>query len=205
MPKLIQNAEFSRKLWNPERNHEDAKYFLQQGVTAYSVAGLNVPEGYRLLISLKSYKKDGSEIKKIRLIYDGGNAPEIVYAVNLAIGDNVINGKHCTQVIVWRTMNEAHEESLFMFVNKMFFHFIDKYVVIISDTEQTEDGRTLWTKRISEAFQRGLDVYFVDLNKLNSDLVPVLNHVETVESFRDIWADHRWGKSEDYKDRLFVI
>lgn len=202
MPRLIPPAEFAKKLETLERNVREAGYFLEQGTVEYPVAEMDLPEGYRLLKARKVYKgKLGEDQIKIRLVH--GN--EIVYAVNLNVLDGVIKGKHCTQVLVWRSDNDDYEDVLTGFARKMFDHFIEEYVVIVSDDEQTESGRRFWKGRISNALRKNRSVCFTDMNELDEDMINVLSPISSEQEFVDKWYDHGWGGDEHYKDRLFVI
>ncbi len=204
---LIQDAAFNRKLIDDGLNQEQAALFLEKGTELYHVPTIDLSkfDNYELLISAVDHKYEGQECKKIRLIHFGENGPEIVYAVNLVLCDHVYKGKHCTQVMVWRKAGKAHRAVLRDLPMLMFEHFIQEYVVIVSDDEQTEQGRGFWVNRVYEAIEDNMHVYFVDLNELSDDLVPVLNPIHTVQEFNDVWNDHGWGKTEEYKDRLFVI
>lgn len=202
MPRLIPPAEFARKLESFERNVSEAEYFLKQGTVEYSVPSITLPTGYSLLQSAKEHTgKCGEEQIKIRLVF----GDEIIYAVNLNILDGVVNGKHCTQVMVWRSVNDDHEDVLTGFARKMFEHFVEEYVVIVSDDEQTTDGRRFWQTRILNALRKGAFVYFTDMNELDDDKINIIHHVASQEEFNDKWYDHGWGEAEEYKDRLFII
>ena len=202
MPQLIPPAAFAKKLETFEQNVSEATYFLEQGTIEYSVPGIALPDGYCLLQSAKDhFGKLGEKQIKIRLVY----GDEIIYAVNLNILDGIINGKHCTQVLVWRSINDEHEQVLLGFARKMFEHFIEEYVVIVSDDEQTSEGRRFWQARISNAFRKAMFVYFTDLNELDDDKINVIHPIETESDFTAKWYDHGWGQGEEYKDRLFII
>jgi hypothetical protein len=202
MPRLIPLAEFAKKLESFERNVSEASYFLEQGTAEYPVASIALPKGYRLLCSSKDHKgKLGENQIKIRLVH----GDEIAYAVNLNVLEGIVNGKHCTQVMVWRSLDDKHEDALTGFARKMFEHFIEKYVVIVSDDEQTVDGRRFWQGRILNAFSKKMFVYFTDMNELDEDKDNIVVQIETAEEFTAKWYDHGWGESEEFKDRLFVI
>jgi hypothetical protein len=202
MPRLISSARFNQKLRKASYNINEGKKFLIEGTASYAVPNLSLPAGYRLLKSIKNhYGKNGEEQIKIRLMC----GEHIVYAVNLNIVSNVINHKSCTQVLVWRTFKREHDHVLAGFANKMFDHFLDRYIVIVSDTEQTQDGRRFWDNRITNMINAAEFVYFTDMNDLDDDLVNNIHQIDSEEEFLNKWMDHGWGEGEEYKDRLFVI
>ena len=204
MPRLISNASFDEKLSDLDRNYTDAEYFLSEGVVDYPLPSEEVilPANYRLVKSAKAHTYNGGELIKIRLIADGS---EIVYAVNLCILDDIVNEKHCTQVMVWRSSRRQHRSVITGFAASMFEHFSETFVIIASDTEQTHAGRQFWKDRISDAIEDGKHVYFLDHAELDDDFVPKLNKVTNFSNFISVWFDHGWGEGEEYKDRLFLI
>lgn len=207
MPKLIPDAEFSKKFSGLERNHDDLNHFLSKGVEDYYVEGISLPEGYRLVKSRQdATHTNGGELIRIRLIYSNEGVQETIYAVNLVLlNDLLVSNRHCTQIMVWRSPYERYEEVLFRFAKKMFLHFIQEYIVIASDSEQTSAGRRFWQVRIIEALSRGENVYFLDCNDLDDNKVAILHRIESEAVFNEVWFDHGWGVDDEYKDRLFLI
>ena len=90
------------------------------------------------------------------------------YYVKIFQGKFKITGKYATQVEVWRSKDRA----VHGVVEKVFFDYILKsHNTILSDSLQTNDGKRLWVNLVSYAFERGLNVYVVDLN--NGRLITV--------------------------------
>lgn len=207
MPSIIKMAEFSQKFASLDLNSDDTKSFLAKGVDDYVVEGIVVPDGFRLVQAKRHVMHDGFPMIRIRLIdmrIEG--TPIVVYAVNLMIRNDIhLDHQHCTQVLVWRTPQPRYKTVLRDFATIMFDHFCENYIVIASDTSQTNDGRRFWEARILEAFDNGRFVYFIDHNELDEDMIPLLTLVESESAFYKTWFDHGWGEGEEYKDRLFLI
>lgn len=208
MPKLILSAEFNEKFTDLERNHAAIQDFLIRGVVDYHVDGLRLPANYRLVKSRNVSRMNGDDVIKIRLIAEHTETHEyeIAYAVNLVIRDDILEfNQHCTQVLVWRSDRRRHRTALIDFATLMFEHFTSEYIVIASDTEQTNDGRRFWQARIIDALEDDKFVYFINHNDLTEGMIPVLNHIASEREFLDVWFDHGWGVDEEYKDRIFLI
>ena len=87
---------------------------------------------------------------------------KVDYYVKIFQGKFKITGKYTTQVEVWR----SKERAVYGVVKKVFFDYILKsHTTILSDSLQTNEGRGLWVNLVSYAFERGHNVYVVDLNK----------------------------------------
>ena len=207
MPSIINMAAFTAKFAQLELNTSDTKAFLAKGVKDYVVDGIVVPTGFRLVEAKAPAMYDGFPMIRIRLVdYRIEGIPIIVYAVNLMIrNDLCIDNRHCTQVLVWRSPQPKYKKVLNDFATIMFDHFCESYIVIASDTSQTNDGRRFWESRILEAFDYSRFVYFADHNELGDNLIPRLNHIPNTTEFYEKWFDHGWGEGEEYKDRLFLI
>lgn len=207
MPNIIQMAEFSLKFAQLELNTNDTKAFLAKGVDNYVVEDIVVPDGFILVRAKTHVMYDGFPMIRIRLIdIRIDSTPIVVYAVNLMIRDDIcLSRRHCTQVLVWRTPQPKYKTLLRDFATVMFDHFCERYIVIASDTSQTNDGRRFWETRILEAFESDRFVYFVDHNELDNNMIPYLTLIPTETEFYTTWLDHGWGEGDEYKDRLFLI
>jgi hypothetical protein len=209
MPRIINNANFEEKLTRLDRNISETETFLEKGTSPYFVDGVNVPDNY-LLVKANSARpnNNGGEIESIRMIHQDPETGTrtIVYAVNLNIDSNsTIKDQYCSQILVWRSTSVRHRNATSEIPSAMFFHFIEKYVVIISDTEQTNAGRRFWELRINDALDQNKFVYFTDFNDLDDDLNHTFDRIFDENEFNTKWMDHGWGESEEYKDRLFLI
>lgn len=188
MPFLIDDVDFSDLLKKPSTNKQAAKSFLAKYPKDYVIEGFDVPLGFRL-VSAKSEKS-------IRLIDIRDRAePRIVYAVDIILTGEIINNRFCTQVMVWAS--PSNEDLLIGLPRKVFNHFLERYIIVVSDDEQTADGKRFWERRISNAFADNNHVYYIE----NDQPREILSVDDFFENFESIG----WGKSEVHKERLFAI
>ena len=192
MPQNIQHADFSDILRKPSSNKTLAKKFIAKYSSPYIVDGLNFPDNFQLLANKKK--------TSIRLIdrTDIDN-PRISYAVDIEVSDEKIKHKTCTQVIVWA--NPRNEELLIGFPRKMFNHLLQKYVIMVTDKQQTPDGKRFWERRIIQALDDNKFVYFCDKTSGTSNLQSILNADDFFEFFEPIG----WGNDEPYQNKWFLI
>lgn len=201
MTELIPPIEFTRVFEEFESNVSEIGCSFKQS-TNYFAPSISLPEGYRLLQSSNVHTgKPDTEQIKIRLVF----GDEVIYVVNLNVLGSVVNGKHCAQMMIWRTLDDAHATALIGFGRKMFEHLVEEYVVIVTDSKQTLVSRNFWEARIANAFKNSVRIYYTDMNELDGDMINIVHRVHSQEEFYNIWFDHGWGQTEEYKDRLFII
>jgi len=70
---------------------------------------------------------------------------------------------------------------------------------MITDQEQTPDGKRFWERRIVQAFNDGLFVYFYD--KMNHLLIAIKNN----DDFFENYEQESWGNDKAHKNILFII
>ncbi|NOQ36952.1 MAG: hypothetical protein GQ569_13855 [Methylococcaceae bacterium] len=188
----IQQADFDEVLKKPSSNKVQAKRFLAKYPSNYSVDSIVLPEKFELKINKKK--------NAIRLIdrADFDN-PRIAYAVDIEVTEEKINHKSCTQVIVWAS--PENEELLIGFPRKVFNHLLQQYVIMITDKQQTPDGKRFWERRIIQAFNDNHFVYFCDKNKNGNVLQSILNK----DDFFEIFEPLGWGNDAAHQHKLFVI
>lgn len=188
MPFLIDDVDFSDLLKKPSTNKQTAKSFLAKYPRDYTIDDFDVPQGFRL-VSVKSEKS-------IRLIDIRDRVePRIVYAVDIILTGEIINNRFCTQVMVWAS--PTNEDMLIGLPRKVFNHFLAKYIIVVSDDEQTADGKRFWERRISNAFVDGNHVYYID-NEHSRE-------IQSVDEFFESFESIGWGKTESHKERVFAI
>lgn len=192
MPEAIDFTDFSGVLKKPRLNKSEAKKFLADYPRDYVIDGMVLPENFQL----KSNKKQ----TVIRLLdrTDKEN-PSIAYAVDIELTDETINHKSCTQILVWK--RPGNEEALNGFPAKMFTHFLQKYIVMITDKQQTADGKRFWENRIVQAFQQSFFVYFCDKNLGENKLLLIENSDDFFEYFEPLG----WGNDKLHQNKLFMI
>lgn len=191
-PKLISDTEFNRLLNLSERNHERTEAFLNKGAKLFSLPGYVPPAGYCLMMSF-----DG---KQCRLIKDGITA----YAVKIITGKYIVPGRtHCTQVMVWRTFLPEYQSALHGLAKLFFAWLLETYEIVVSDQEQTGDGRRFWEYRINDAIaDPQYEVMIWDGTKDKGEL----SLIQSAEEFVRKWSPYAWGiNPEIHPQRLLVI
>ncbi|MFP1739787.1 hypothetical protein [Lonsdalea quercina] len=195
MPLEIDAAGFDNKLSMTDKNIEHTENFISKGVTEFNLSGFIVPHGYKLL---RSRSQD-----QYRLVTDG-SVPETVYAVKLSFLDNIIPArKTCTQIMVWRTIQPQHEHAVHGLPQKFFRYFLSVYSIVVSDSEQTKEGRRFWERMIAWAMkENGYQVYVSDGTKEERPITLMTSW----DDFYGVWAQFCWGSDKDcHPHRLLVI
>lgn len=192
MPQNIEHADFSEVLKKPSSNKIEAKRFLAKYPTDYIVDGIELPDNFQL----KANKKQTS----IRLLdRNDKDNPRIAYAVDIEITHEKINHKSCSQVLVWA--NPRNEELLTGFPRKIFNHLLQKHIVMITDKQQTADGKRFWERRIIQALGDNRFVYFCDKKEENMQWQRIGNDDDFFEKFEPIG----WGNDKLHQNKLFVM
>ncbi|GEM_PF-119565 len=188
----IQHTDFSQLLKKPSSNKAQAKQFLAYYPDHYVIEGVCLPEKFELKIN----KKQNS----IRLIdrTDNDN-PRIAYAVDIEVTAEKINQTSCTQVIVWAS--PKNEDLLIGFPRKVFNHLLEKHVIMISDGQQTPDGKRFWERRIVQAFEDKHCVYFCDKSNGKTEL----QLIQDADDFFEFFEPIGWGNDKHYLNKGFVI
>ncbi|EPG6292125.1 hypothetical protein L8T16_06845 [Enterobacter cloacae] len=195
MPYIIPEADFDRKLNMSEKNVTHTEGFLAKGVQDFTLPGFTTPYGYRLV---KSLRED-----HYRLITDS-QSPETVYAVKLIFREDIVETrKTCTQILVWRTPNVIHDRAVQGLPQDFFRFFLEQFAIVVSDEQQTIDGRRFWERMISWAITTpGYHVYVSDGTEEDRPLT----FMTSWDDFYQTWADFCWGADKDvHTHRLLVI
>ena len=207
MPQYIPD-DFAMKLVSRERNLEQARSFLEEQPTNYEVPNFTVPYGYKLLQS-KTKKHNDGEVKLICLVTDSQEAPEIVYELKLLIRDTpnaYLNQQNATQLIVWRTFEPVHQPALRDFAKTIFAHLLTTYNIMITDEQQTSDGKSFWIFRMAEAIESpDSRVFYIDLNELDENMAPLTVEIDSYGELREKYVPMGWGHDESHKERAFAI
>lgn len=195
MPYNIPEADFDRKLSVIKNNIEHTGAFMQKGVSDFVLPAYTVPYGYRLVKSLHD--------DHYRLITDGQD-PETVYAVRLIFRNDIVATRQtCTQIMVWRTVQAQHDRAVHGLPQLFFQHFLENYSIVVSDEQQTIEGRRFWERMISWAMSTpGYHVYVSDGTQQDRPLT----FMTSWDDFYNTWADFCWGDDKDcHTHRLLVI
>ncbi len=207
MPQLIE-AGFDMKLTTPSSNKTETETFLNAKPKTFVLPGFVVPAGYKLVANTPVKIAEG-EIQTICLIYFGGSEPETVYKVKM-IARNESNAylpiKNCTQLLVWRQVSGPHGIVLSGFAKIVFNFILRSHNIMITDEQQTADGKRFWLDRMGESFaidDRG--VYYINLNELDHNMTPVVERIQTFDELMEEYVPKGWGADEEHRNRAFII
>lgn len=195
MPKIIDKAGFDKKLHIPSKNKEHTAAFVENGVQTFDLPRYVVPHGYKFL---KSLNKD-----QYRLIAESGEGSETVYLVELRFRKDIIFGKTtCTQIKVWRTREPEHRNAIRDLPRTFFQNLLEVHSIVVTDEEQTMDGKGFWADMILWAFSQKYHVYASDGGEMDRPLTLI----KDTEDFYNHWDEFCWGFDADvHTHRLVVI
>lgn len=125
---------------------------------------------------------------------------EMIYWVKTDVRKiNVIGATAICQRALWRNSNNARTNWL---PRHIFFDiWLREQEAIVTDGMQTAGGKNFWFNRVSNAFDKGLNVYFV------RELTPrTVVKIKSEKQFQELALDGTiWGTDPTYKHRLVVI
>ncbi|CAH0542991.1 hypothetical protein [Vibrio marisflavi] len=195
-------------LSRPASNREETRAFLEAHHSGFHLPDYVVPSGYILVANSPKTTADGV-VQSICLISTSGPQPETVYKVKKIVRDcpnAYLPIENCTQLIVWRQFDGVHSDVLSRFARQVFNFLLQSHNIMITDEEQTDDGRRFWLNRISESFSMSdRNVYYIDLNNVDDQLVPIVERIRDNEEMMDEYYEKGWGNNEDHKNRAFLI
>jgi hypothetical protein len=187
----IKRTKFAEIFNKPSLNKQEAKKFIAKYTVDYLVDGISLPENFEL--------KSNRRKTIIRLLdRNDKNNPRIAYAVDIKISEETIGHRSCTQILVWASPN--NEDLLIGLPRKIVNHLLKTYTIMVTDQEQTPDGKRFWERRISQAFKDKNFVYFLD--KTSSDSQHL---IEDEDDFFENYEAEGWGDDKLHKDRLYII
>lgn len=207
MPQLI-NDGFDLKLTMPSSNKKETALFLNSQPSSYPLPDFAFPAGYRLLASNKAPSADGT-LQTICLIYTGSGEPETIYKVKIIARyapNAYLSIPNCTQLLVWRQISGQHGHVLWQFARKVFDHLLSLHNIMITDEQQTVDGKRFWLDRLGESLAMpDRHVYYIDLSELDADKSPKVTEITSLDSLMENFIPNGWGFDETHKDRAFLI
>ncbi|MEO8643093.1 hypothetical protein [Pseudomonas sp.] len=153
--------------------------------------------GYRLL-RIDHRERPSSDRFEIVLVND--LLKSVVYYNQVVISNIVdLNCRPATQNLVWRSADSRHSAVLRDVAQKVFFNYIlNRYDVILSDNQQTGEGKFFWQRQMSNALALGLHVYYYQM--MSASLVDVPD-----QDALDGLSDKLWSESDDQQYHLALI
>ncbi|MFA0114227.1 hypothetical protein AB4407_11210 [Vibrio sp. 10N.261.46.E11] len=196
------------KLTRPSSNKIETEAFLLAKPADFALSDFAVPAGYRLVANKPAQTQEG-ETQIICLIYTGGEYAETVYKVKTIVRNEpnaYLPIKNCTQLVVWRQITGLHGHVLSGFARTVFNFLLRSHSIMITDEQQTEDGKRFWLDRMGESFAiADRDVYYVNLNELDNEMSPVIKRIDSSNDLMENYIPNEWGADEEHKNRAFII
>lgn len=126
------------------------------------------------------------------------NVPKMLYFVKFIVKKiHYIKQDAAQQIAVWR----ADGSEAVGIAGDIFFNYLLPITgCMVTDIYQTTDGQKFWGDRISNALERGLFVYYIDVMPPNRKTVPILNYGDLISH-----KDEIWGNGQKYHERRVII
>ena len=100
------------------------------------------------------------------------------------------------QILIWRSSNSVFVYGIW---RKIFWDYLmPKYGVIVSDSEQTDDGARIWMGVAAKAFETGYTVRLMDTN--DSTFIDMHTKAEF-----DMSKESAWGSSSFFRRKIFAV
>ncbi|MDE1492817.1 hypothetical protein [Xenorhabdus bovienii] len=163
------------------------------------IKGLSLSPGYRMVrVDNRLTNKISQSHFELALIND--ISKEVAYYNRVVIQPDVeLNCRPVTQILVWRIRTPQHRAALRDLAGKVFFDYLlERYNVIVSDMNQTNDGMAFWQDRMYDALMYNLHVYAYDM--ITCELRKILTQDDV--SRQEMWL---WGDPEHHQNRLAII
>lgn len=157
-----------------------------------------VPEGYRLVRIENRLEPLAHERFEVALLCD--TTQRVAYYNRVVVtGYHDLNHRPATQVLVWRSISPEHDEVLHNLARTVFFDYLlDRYDVLVSDNQQTNEGQRFWLTQMLRALSIGAYVYHYHL--MSTALVQ-LHSDSDVKALRTV----AWGGDDDHAHNLVII
>lgn len=157
-------------------------------------------------LSRDKYKKHLMTVFASANIYQSGSKifcldskmGAVTYYLHYQVANNGKLGDYVWQSLVWSYPPAAYIAGI---PQQIFFeNLLPKFGTIITDSQQTWDGKRFWQLRLAEAFEKKLNVYFYDFQ--THEIIKIENYVD----FRKLsQANDIWGPSDKHQMKRMVI
>ncbi|UVL19639.1 hypothetical protein LOY44_01605 [Pseudomonas sp. B21-044] len=203
MPKLLVNtSEILKTFAHLEKTADNTAFYealtgVQHIHEIAAEAQCLLAPGYRL-IRVDHRKRPTSDEFEIALVNDLERS--VVYYNRVVISPIVdLKCRPATQNLVWRSQDAQHLSVLSPVAQKVFFNYIlEKYDVIVSDGQQTHQGKFFWQRQMSQAIAFGLHVYYYQM--MTAKLEPILSQADL-----NALKDQLWSEDDGQEYHLALI
>lgn len=184
-PQIVSPTDFDLK--NPDKNKELADEILSKAKEIIR----ETPDYYLVRTGDLNNKGYIAQISK--------SSGLITYMIKYETSQNKLIGRFVTQVALWRDLLEyGINKGL---TTEIFFDYLLPVTgTIISDNEQTANGRDFWLRKLAEAHNNGLKIGFINTTK------NVLEWYDSSVSFKNwLLSKNAWGETRNHFYDRFVI
>jgi hypothetical protein len=126
----------------------------------------------------------------------GSDLAYVCRFVTLGASSMQFKSKVITQVAVWRNFDVYVSRAFPAYI--FFRMLLPKYGVVMTDNQQTKDGRRFWQARMGDALHKGLFVYTFDQNTRD------LHRLHNTDDIDDA-APYLWKKDPKFRTRRVLI
>ncbi|HHH9441205.1 TPA: hypothetical protein ACP32N_003142 [Pseudomonas aeruginosa] len=203
MPRLlVKPSEIRASFAHLVRSEDNARLYaeLSAAEQVQDISGeaqcLMAP-GYRL-IRIDHRVRPSSDDFEIALLNDVEKY--VVYYNKVVISMILdLNCRPATQNLVWRSTHAQHALILRDVAQKVFFNYVlAHYDVILSDNNQTGEGKHFWQRQMSNALAFGFHVYYYQMMTASLQPIPTQADLDDLE-------DQLWSEEEDKQFHLALI
>lgn len=203
MPKLIvKREEIRQEFAHLVRTEDNARLYQRLSnetrLSDISAEAKNpVPPGYRLL---RIDPAPGTAIHEFEIALLNDVEQTVVYYNRVSVtGISDLNCRPATQMLVWRSQNALHQMVLRDLAKNIFFNYIlEHYDVILSDNNQTAEGKFFWQRQMSQALAYNIHVYYYQM--MTAELQPIAD-----QAALDNLEDKLWAEEDDKQYHLALI
>lgn len=184
MPKHINDVDFN--LIDPNENTKIYQYFINQHPIE-----LNQIDNLTLL-------KSGNKL----LLVDHSSKLIRYFVQWREVWHNLVGSNCISQVAVWRDdlyTPEGYPKQIFL------NYLLNITGVMITDIQQTSDGKRFWLNRIRDTFNMDLFLYYVNLMQdgKNPPCIMRLHDIKQVDNI--LQSGKLWGNDPKFESRKLII
>jgi hypothetical protein len=139
------------------------------------------------------------------VVADEGRPRRLIYYVQWKeVFHRLVGHRAISQVAVWRDQLDPRSQGMAW---RIFWeHLLPIHQVLLTDALQTPDGKRFWTNRVAEAFEHGLNVYYLNLLPASPDNQRELIRIRDAQHFADLAAEKDfWGRDDLHQARKIII
>jgi hypothetical protein len=202
MPLLLRDDkeyELFAHLSDPDQNQEEYTRLMQkESVELGTFLGIDLPESYDL--RMIEHRNEQMELEIFVLNHVAKRVALFNRIEKTDIHLDGISDKPVKQAMIWRQNRKADNVATRDVVEAVFFgKLVKEYNIVVSDSEQTRNGKRMWERLLDIAMDTdGLMAAVGDAR--NGKITQIHNEKELAA--QEKWL---WGQMDFHRERLAVI